>query len=135
MATTTDAALYPVLAAATALTSLLTAGQDGGPGIYAIEAPAAAAMPFLLYQVIATSPATTHGEGGTDSRLDGVTVQLTAIADTQLKAAAILLQARLALEASTLKAVMTGEQSLERDEEANAHGRTADFQIWNYPDA
>lgn len=132
---TADQSLFEALAANTALTSLL-----GGPGaalrIYPAEAPEGAVLPLLIYQLIAATPATSHAEGQGDTRLDSALFQLTALAATPLAAAAVLYQARLALEASTtLQAVLTGERSLPRAEEANAHGRSADFLIWNDPDA
>lgn len=132
---TADQSLYEVLAAYTGLTSLL-----GGPGdalrIYPVEAPPGAVLPVLVHQIISTNPATSHAEGQGDTRLDGAHFQLTALAATPLAAAAVLYQARLALEASTtLKAVLNDERSVPRAEEANCHGRSADYLVWNYPDA
>ncbi len=132
--TTTDQALYTVLNAHSGLGALIGAGD--AMRCYPVEAPPGATLPLLVYQVIATDPAATHAEGAADSRLDGVLAQLTALAATPLAAAAVIYQARLAIEASaTLKAVMTDERSLPRAEDANCHGRSADFHIFNYPDA
>jgi hypothetical protein len=134
VSTTIDSALYTVLSAYSGLTSLLGAGD--AMRCYPVEAPANARLPLLCYQVIATNPATTHQEGQGDTRLDGTLVQLTALASSQIGAAAVLYQARLALEASTtLKAVLTDERMLPRSDDANCHGRSADIQMWNYPDA
>ena len=135
MPTTSDQALYTVLSAASALTALLSVADAGGPAIYPVEAPQGALQNILVWQIISTQSQTTHAEGGDDSRLDGVYVQLTALAPTQLQASAIMYQARVAIESSvTLKGIMTSEQSLARDENALCHGRTADFMFWNYPD-
>lgn len=134
MATTADQSLYEALNAHAGLGALI--GTGTAMRCYPVEAPPATVLPLLVYQAISTSPATTHGEGADDPRLDGVLYQLTALADTPLQAAAVLYQVRLALEASTtLKGVMTDERSLPRSEEAQSHGRSADFQVWNYPDA
>lgn len=133
MATTAEQALYTVLNAHAGLAALIGAGA--AMRCHPVEAPQDTELPLLVYQVLATSPASTHGEG-TESRLDGVLAQLTALADTPLQAAAVIYQARLAIEASaTLKGVMTDEGSLPRAEEADCYGKRADFQLWNYPDA
>lgn len=133
--TTSDQALYQALAAFAALTELLGGATD--PRIYPIEAPPGAVLPLLIYQVISTDPQTTHAQGtGEDARLDEHRYQLTALAATQLQAAALLYQARLAIEASTtLKGVMVDERALARAEEADAHGRSADFHLWHDPAA
>lgn len=134
MPTTADEALFAVLAEHAGLAALL--GTEENFRCYPVEAPPGVAAPFLVYQAIGTQPATTHGEGSTDSRLDGVLYQLTAIAATALAAAGIIYQARLAIEESaTLKAVMTDERGVPRSEEADVHGKSADFHIWHYPDA
>lgn len=131
---TSDQALYEVLNAHGGLGSLL--GVGAAMRCYPVEAPPGALLPLLVYQLITTDPATTHGEGGADPRLDAAHFQLTALALTSLEAASVLYQARLALEASaTLKAVLTDERSVPRTEEAQAHGRSADFLVWNNPDA
>ncbi len=136
MSTTSDEALYTVLAAAAGLTALLGTSRFGSPCIFPVEASPAEKKPMLVWQVIATNPATTHGEGGSDSRLDMVHVQLTALDATPIKCARIIYEARLAIEGSaTLKGIMTGEQTLPREDDADCHGRTADFLIQNYPDA
>ena len=133
MSTTVDAALYAVLNAHAGLAGLI--GTGTAMRCYPVEAPPGATLPLLVWQEIATDPATTHGEG-TEPRLDGHLVQLTALAATGIAAGGIIYQARLAIEASTtLKAVMTDERSLPRAEEAAAHGRSADFHLWNRPDA
>ena len=135
MSTTADQALYTVLAAHAGLQELLGGATD--PRIYPIEAPPGAVLPLLIYQVISTDPQTTHAQGtGEDARLDEHRYQLTALAATQLQAAALLYQARLAIEASTtLKGVMVDERALPRAEEAKSHGRSADYLCWNNPDA
>ena len=133
--TTSDQALYQALAAFAALTELLGGGPE--PRIYPVEAPEEAPLALLVYQKISSTPATTHGEGVTgEEHFDGDVYQLTALAATQLQAAALLYQARLAIEASTtLKGVMVDERALARAEEADAHGRSADFHLWHDPAA
>lgn len=134
MPTTVDQALFTVLNAHSGLAALIGTSTD--MRCYPVEAPPGALLPLLVYQMIATDPATTHGEGDTDPRLDGHLVQLTALAATPLQAAAILYQVRLALESpGGLKAVLTDERTLPRAEEAKAHGRSADYHLWNRPDA
>jgi hypothetical protein len=133
--TTSDQALYQALAAFAALTELLGGGPE--PRIYPVEAPEEAPLALLVYQKISSTPATTHGEGVTgEEHFDGDVYQLTALADTQQACAAILYQARLALEASTtLKGVQTDERALDRAEEADCHGRASEVRIWHRPDA
>lgn len=135
MPTTSDQALYTVLAAATGLTALLGTATAGGPCIMPVEAAEGSVLPALMYQIIATNPVTTHGEGVTDARLDAVTISLSAYDSTQLKCAAILYQARKAIEGSTLKGVVTNELTLPRADDAVCHGRVMDLLIWNYPDS
>lgn len=129
MPKTADQAILEVLAAHSGLAALV------GTEIQPVEATQGTPIPMLTFQVISSVPANTHGEGSTDSRLDEVRVQLTALALTQLAAANIIYQARLALEASSLKAVMVSERALGRADLANCHGRAADFHLWNNPDA
>ena len=136
MPTTADAALYTVLNAHAGLAALLGSGPI--MRAYPVEAPAGAALPLLIFNVLAVDDgASTHGQGtGTDARLDGVHYELIALAETPLGAAGVLYQARLALEASTtLRGLQTGARGLPRSEDAGCHGRSADFLVWNDPDA
>lgn len=134
MPTTADAALYAVLNAHVGLGALI--GTADSMRCYPVEAPQTAALPLLIYECVKGRPATTHGEGGTDGRLDGVRYQLTALAATALQAKGVLHQARLAIEASALKAVCVDpERSIPRAEEAKSHGAASDFHFWNNPDA
>lgn len=135
MPTTADAALYAVLAAHAGLQELLGGATD--PRIYPIEAPAGAALPLLVYQLISLDPSLTHGTGDDgDEPLDGDSYQLTALAATQQACAAILYQARLAVEGSTtLKGVQTDERALDRADEADSHGRASTVRLWHRPAA
>lgn len=135
MAKPADQSLFEVLAAFAGLTSVL--GEGANFRCFPVEATQGAVLPLLVYQQIATNPATTLDEGSEGAaRLDGCLFQLTALAATQLAAANILYQARLAIEASaTLRGILTDERALPRAEEAQCHARAADFRIWNNPDA
>ncbi len=129
MATPSQQAINTVLAADAQLTALIASR------LYQVEAPQGALMPLLVMHVLTTQPATSHGEGA-DARLDEVTVTLTALALTPLAAANIIYRVRQVLEASaTLKGELMDERQLDRSDDANCHGRAADFRVWNNPDA
>ena len=131
MPTTSDQALYTVLSAHSGLAALIS------DRIFSVEAPQGTPLPMLVFQPTGGQSAATHGEGSSDSRLDGVNYQVTAIALTPEITAEILYQARLAIEASTsLRGIqISPERALPRSDMANAHGRMADFLVWNRPDA
>lgn len=131
MSTTVDQALFTVLSAHAGLGALIGTSTD--MRCYPVEAPPAAALPLLVYQVISSNPNPSHDP--TEQRKDEIVIQLTALASTQLEAAQILHQVRLALEGSTMKGDLSDERALPRAEEANVHGRSADFHVWHNPDA
>ncbi len=133
MPTTADQALYTVLAAHQGLRDL-GLGEGDTFRCYPVEAPPEGAVPLLFYQAITTSPNPSHGAG--EQRKDEHYYQVTALAATALAAAAMLHQVRLAIEGSeALRADLIDERALPRAEEANVHGRSADFHFWNDPDA
>lgn len=128
---TAEQNVYTVLAATAGVAALV------GSRIYPVEGPANATLPFLVFQRISTEHVATHEQADASiaSHLDGVHLQLTAIAATQLAAIEIIYQARLALERSMgLQAIMEDERSLPREEDAQAYGHSIDFLIWKNPD-
>lgn len=128
---TAEQNVYTILSSTAAVTALV------GNRIYPVEAPSSAALPYLVYQRISTEPTTTHEQNNAAeaTHLDGVHIQMTAIASTLLSAISIIFQARLAVERSAgMMAVWTDERSIPRDEAAQAFGHSGDFLFWKNPD-
>lgn len=134
MPITAEAALYAVLKVHAGLGALL-GGTGDAMRCFPVEAPTEAALPLVVFQLIARENQTSHGEGDGESRMDGDHFQLSAMAETQLAAASVLYQARLAIEGAGRGWVQIDERAVARSEQANCHGRQADFLIWNDPDA
>jgi hypothetical protein len=124
-----EANVYGVLAGTDAVAVLC------GDRIYPDEAPGASALPYLVIQRISTDPATTRDQGDPGAtHLDGVRLQLTAIAATPSAAAGLLHAARLALEASLgVQAIWLDQRSIGREEGAQAYGVAGDFLTWKEP--
>jgi len=122
MPSTTQEAVYSVLSAYAGLIALV------GDRIYADEAEEGAELPFVVFREISVmADGITHGEYDTDSRLDGVVVQVDAIAADAHTAALVLKQAEDALGKSAYKATVQSGRQLSRDDEAEAHGQSRDF--------
>lgn len=125
-----ESTLRSALTGASAVTALV------GTRIYPDEAPPNPTVPYVVYQRISTDPSVTHDQSSASSKhLDGVRMQVTVLAASQLACLGVLHQVRLATERnSTLKAIWLDERSVPRDDAAQVHGRQADFLVWVDPD-
>lgn len=82
---------------ATELYSLVSAA---GVNLFPVQAPAGTAMPYAVWQTIASTPQTTHDAA--PAGLDDVLLQITAIADNAAGARELLKTIRGALDGKTL---------------------------------
>lgn len=134
MATSAQTAVYECLVQRESLAEYLSSGQLFR--CYPDEAPQGAAKPYLIIRLLGLNPANSHGQGSGESHMDQAYIELIAVAESSLVTFNILHEARLAIEAHPrLKGVQLGARSLPREEEADAFARSADFNVWNDPDA
>lgn len=115
-----------VFAALAGVSPYPTAAEDR---VYALIAKQGAALPRITFQRITSAPVTSLGGS---SNLDQVRIQVDSWADDYLEAKNLAAQVRLALEATSFKALLTNDFD-DYEPETRIYRVRQDYRCWFRP--